>query len=84
MTDQQLIAPGERDTIDRLFDFALVLRAAAAMPPDEDEYWEKPWKWDDEYQIWLRHGSPRLPEYRQPVNLSWERFVRDLRDEESY
>lgn len=81
---QQLIAPGERDTIDRVFSFALILRAAAAMPLDEDEYFERPWKWDGEYQIWLRHGSPAVPDYTEPANLAWERFVRDLRDEESY
>jgi hypothetical protein len=36
----------------------LILRAAGAMPPNEDEYWERPWKWNDEYQAWLEQGKP--------------------------
>lgn len=80
----QLVTLTQRDVIDRVFTFALVLRAADAMPPDEDEYFERPWKWDGEYQIWQRHGSPDVPEYGKPADLSWERFVRALSEEESY
>lgn len=48
----------ERETVDRLYGFALILRAACLMPDDEDGYWERPWKWDIEYRAWLRHDCP--------------------------
>ena len=57
-TQKTLITNAECATAQRLYDFMLVLRAAGAMPPDEDEYWERPWKWNTEYQAWLERGQP--------------------------
>lgn len=75
-TDQeQLITPDEREIVARVFLFAEVLRAADLMSPDEDEYFERPWKWQPEYAAWCRAGKPMPPEDLTP-DLSWERFVR--------
>lgn len=82
----ELVTPAEREVATRLFDFAEVLRAADLMPPDEDEYFERPWKWDGEYQAWIESGSPPIPDLiaeatgRSPVSLPWERFVRTCRE----
>jgi len=59
-----------------VFDFACVLRDAELMPDDEDEYWEKPWHWEREHQLWLDAGKPSSPELGEPASLAWERFVR--------
>lgn len=64
------IAPDERSTIDRIFSFAVVLREAGLMPYDEDEYWERPWKWTVEYDAWVGAGSP--PDSNHPA---WSRFL---------
>lgn len=60
-----------------VFDFARILRAADLMPADEDEYWEKPWKWDPEHQAWIDAGEPAPPEHTgAPASLAWRRFLR--------
>jgi hypothetical protein len=59
-----------------VFGFAGVLRAAAVMPYNEDEYWERPQKWDREHQLWVDAEKPLSPEPGQPASLAWERFVR--------
>lgn len=79
----ELITVDERAIAQRLFDFALVLRAADAMSSDEDEYWERPWKWANEYALWVEAGSPAAPETGDPVSLSWGRFLRALANEET-
>jgi len=78
----ELIEVGERPLVARLFNFALVLRAADAMPFDEDEYWERPWKWSREFRLWRAAGSPPSPEPGDATSLTWERFVRSLNHEE--
>jgi hypothetical protein len=60
-----------------VFDFAQILRAAGLMPSDEDEYWEKPWKWDPERQAWVAAGEPSPPAPTAPQSLAWRRFLRD-------
>ena len=40
-----------------VFNFACVLRAADLMPDDENEYWEKPQKWDREHRLWTEAGE---------------------------
>lgn len=77
---EALIGTQEREIVDRVFGFAVILREADAMPPDEDEYFERPWKWDREYQAWVRAGRPQPPE--GTADLSWERFLRALTEEE--
>jgi len=79
----ELITVDERATVQRLFDFALVLRAAEAMSTDEDEYWERPWKWATEYRLWVEAGSPAAPETGDPVSMAWGRFMRALANEET-
>jgi hypothetical protein len=81
-----LVAPAERVIVARIYGFAEVLRAADLMPPDEDEYFERPWKWDGEYRAWIDSGGPPVPDLiaeatgRAPVSLPWERFVRTCRE----
>ncbi|MDA0250742.1 MAG: hypothetical protein O2892_07785 [Actinomycetota bacterium] len=61
-----------------VFDFACILRAADLMPANEDEYWEKPWKWDPEHQAWIAAGEPAPPDAAgAPAALAWRRFLRD-------
>lgn len=62
----------------RVYAFAVVLRAAERMPEDEDEYWEKPWHWDPEHTVWVEAGSPQCPQPAAPQALDWQRFVRNL------
>lgn len=57
-----------------VYRFALILRAADLMPPNEDEYWERPEKWHLEWKAWQRHNHPCPPE-DDVTTLSWERFV---------
>lgn len=52
----QFISPGEREVIGRVYSFGMILQAASALPPNELEFWEKPWKWQPEYEIWLKSG----------------------------
>lgn len=59
-----------------VYDFAQILRAADLMPDDEDEYWEKPWKWNDEHQGWIAAGEPCPPRLGEPETLTWRRFLR--------
>ena len=64
-----------------VYDFARILRAADLMPDDEDEYWEKPWKWDAEHQAWIAAGEPAPPEQAEaPASLAWRRFLRAAAD----
>lgn len=79
----ELITVDERATVQRLFDFSLVLRAADAMSSDEDEYWERPWKWSREYILWIEAGGPAAPDTGDPVSMSWGRFLRALSNEET-
>ncbi len=78
-----LVSPAERVTVARVYEFAMVLRAAGRMPDNEDEYFESPWKWDPEYQTWTECGSPSPPDLiaetagRRAVDRNWERFVWD-------
>jgi len=58
LNDVSLARGIDRDVVARLFNFAVVLRAAGLMPRDEDEYFERPWKWDPEYRAWIAHGQP--------------------------
>ena len=64
----------ERPIIDRVYGFAEILRSASAMPPDEDEYWERPWKWTPEYDAWVGVGSP------EPGSSAWGRFLTALEE----
>jgi len=50
----------EHHAVLRVWNFARILRAAGLMPPDENEYFERPWKWDREYSIWRSRGCPDL------------------------
>ncbi|NTY62133.1 hypothetical protein [Mycolicibacterium sphagni] len=59
-----------------VFAFARALRAAELMPDDEDEYWEQPWKWNREHQLWVDAGEPASPDHGAPASLAWERFSR--------
>jgi len=59
-----------------VFRFAEVLRAADLMPEEEDGYWEKPWKWSAEHQLWVDVGEPVAPGPDAPATLAWERFTR--------
>lgn len=61
-----------------VYDFAVVLRDAEVMPDDEDEYWEKPRKWDAEHQLWIDAGSPSCPDVGDPPSVGWQRFLRAL------
>jgi len=71
------VSPNERHVINRVFGFACVLRAAGLMPPDEDEYFERPWKWGREYVAWQEAGKPEIPDpASDTTDLAWERFVR--------
>lgn len=74
------IRGNERDTIAKVFNFAVVLRAASAMPHDEDEYFERPWKWDREYQTWLRFDAPWPPEHGDTTQNRWDAFVNAVND----
>lgn len=64
-----------------VYTFAVVLREADLMPDDEDEYWEKPRKWDPEHRLWVELGEPRSPEPGEPTSLAWEKFVREATPE---
>jgi hypothetical protein len=75
----RFIEPSERDTISKLFWFATILRAASLMPPNEDEYWERPWKWTPEYQSWVAHGQPDPPSVTYNVQ-GWENFIASMED----
>jgi hypothetical protein len=70
----EFISPTERHTIAKVFTFAEILRAADLMPHDEDEYFERPWKWGREHQAWVAAGRPRPPEDDSTVGV-WEEFV---------
>lgn len=59
-----------------VFTFACVLREADLMPDDEDEYWEKPRRWDHVHQLWVDAGKPAGPRDGAPASLTWERFIR--------
>ena len=73
------ISPNERHVVNRVFGFAEVLRAAGLMPPDEDEYFERPWKWGREYKAWQGAGKPEIPDPAvDATDLAWERFVRSV------
>lgn len=76
-TQKTLITNAECATAQRLFDFLLILRAAMSSPSNEDEYWEKPWKWDREYQMWLEHGQPE-PEDEAPFSRFTEQVWREV------
>ena len=76
----ELITGDERSVVQRVFEFAQILQGANAMPLDEDEYWEKPWKWQPEYEKWLSLGQPWPPEDGNPTSLMWEKFVRVVDD----
>lgn len=65
-----------------VYEFAVALRAADVMPLDEDEYWEKPHKWDLEHKSWVESGSPRCPEPGDPPSVSWQRFVRSVAEKD--
>jgi hypothetical protein len=58
-----------------VFAFACVLRAADLMPDDEDEFWEKPWRWDHIHLLWFQAGQP-AGGGGAAASLAWERFVR--------
>lgn len=66
------IEPGDRAVIAKVYSFGMILHAASALPPDEREYWEKPWKWQPEYEIWLDSGSPNEDDE------GWDAFVTRL------
>jgi hypothetical protein len=68
------IAPEERHVIGRVYGFAEILRSASAMPPDENEYFERPWKWTPEYEAWVGVGSP------MPENPGWTRYLDALEE----
>ena len=87
--DSVTLAGGpERGTVARVYGFMVVLRAADLSPLDEDEYWERPWKWDREYRHWIAAGRPDAPDLvaevtgRAVASLAWERFVRSCLDDQ--
>ena len=76
-----LVGPHDHVVLARVFDFATILRSAGLMPPDEFDYFEKPWKWQPEYEAWLAAGCPAPPDdevkisERTLASMRWERFV---------
>ena len=62
----------------QVFEFAVVLRDADDMPDDEDEYWEKPWRFEPVHLLWVEAGSPRCPSDGGPPSLGWQRFLRSV------
>lgn len=80
-----LLADHDRPVTDRVFGFYEVLYAADLLPPNPADYFEKPWKWQPEYEAWVAAGRPPVPDPPEnsvlvsgddPVDLNWERFVR--------
>jgi len=66
----------EREVVGRVYEFGLVLRAAGLMPADEGEYFERPWKWQGEYESWLGAGRPWPGEAGGSLaDMRWDRFV---------
>jgi hypothetical protein len=76
MTGQLVFGGLEAETVGRVFSFGMVLRAADLLPLNEDGYWEKPWKWEPEYQAWIAAGSPEAPEGGEEESPAWADFVR--------
>lgn len=58
------------DDGDQVLRFARILVASDAFTePDEVvDYFEEPWKWDGEYQLWERSGCPDPPSSDDLVN----------------
>lgn len=75
MTDRPLVAGQEAETVGRVYTFGMILRAADLLPLNEDGYWEKPWKWEPEYQAWIAAGSPEAPEDGDEESPAWTDFV---------
>ena len=51
----------EHQVVLRLWDFSRILRAAGLLDDDQLGYFfEKPWKWQPEYDLWVAHGRPDL------------------------
>lgn len=65
-----------------VYGFAVVLRAADLIPDDEDEYWEKPYRFDRVRELWMQAGEPVVPQSGAVVSLAWERFVRSATEAE--
>lgn len=74
----------ERETVGRVYEFGLVLRAAGLMPADEGEYFERPWKWQPEYESWLGAGMPWPGEADGSLaDMRWDRFVINASQQQS-
>lgn len=75
-----LVGPYDHVVLDRVFGFFVVLKAAGLLPPDPTDYFERPWKWQPEYEAWLAAGCPD-PEDSAPIgsrtlaSMRWDRFV---------
>lgn len=55
--------------------FARVL-VEAGLVPDVDgilDFYEKPYKWDDDYALWVRFGRPTSDD-----EIVWEKFVDEV------
>ena len=70
-----LINPSDRWVVQRVYDFFKILQAADRLPPNEEEYWDRPWKWQPEYQTWVNVGSP------EEESPAWDRFIEALRED---
>jgi len=77
-----LISADEREVVARIYNFALILREAGVLPDSHvaDEYFERPWKWNTEYQLWLQAGSPSPPDFPHFLDAEWFPFVDSLRE----
>jgi hypothetical protein len=79
---QELCSWEERRVAQRLFAFATVLQAAGALE-DTAEYFDTPWKWQREYELWQECGSPVPPEPGEltPYDITtWTAFADAVTD----
>lgn len=87
MTDtavRELCGLDDREAVSRIFGFATVLREAGALAEDTDQYFERPWKWQPEYELWLQAGSPlpAEPGELHPTDFDgWPTFLAALERE---
>jgi hypothetical protein len=80
----KFIHPEDRGTIEKVYEFGLILSLAGAMPPNMLDYFERPWKWEPEYFKWVDAGKPYPPEAGGSPHAAgdddsaWESFVGGL------
>ena len=56
------MGPGESLTVEKAYEFSLILTAAGLMPDDPGQYWRNPSLWDDKHSAWVAAGSPAPPQ----------------------